>query len=216
LAKKQKNNISLLIQVGLIIDRTKEINIITENIKKYKHQETNMKILMKKMSSFTLIKVKFIIELLLAAGAMIAIPAVILSTDITLITNPLGLGIIIGSLLFFGLTSYFGCIRPYKLYQKLPEALVETDGEFLYIHSRKEEKIPLSALEGSIVHVELPHMFRNAFVGELLIHLLSQRYGNITLDIPEYGEYTIYFVENVMETADDFKRYAANELDKYC
>ena len=96
-----------------------------------------MKVLVRKMSSLGLLKFRMISGTILMTAAMISIPVLIACMDVTLFLNPYVLGFVIAEMLFFGLVVYFFCIRPYFTYRALPEVLVETDGEFLYIHSKK-------------------------------------------------------------------------------
>ena len=49
-----------------------------------------------------------------------------------------------GGILFFRSDGHLRFVRPYCLYLKLPEIQAEYDDEFLYIHAKKEAKIPLA------------------------------------------------------------------------
>jgi hypothetical protein len=103
-------------------------------------------------------------------------------------------------------------VRPYVLYRKLPEVQAESDGEFLYIHAKKEAKIPMAALEDATVYVDLPYLLQRDFLREFLIHLFSEKYGNIVVEVPNHGTYKLYFVANAQDVADDFVRFISNQL----
>lgn len=90
----------------------------------------------------------------------------VLIHDHTLFANPTILSIVIITFIFFGVIGYFSFIRPYLIYKKLPHVLAETDGEFLYIHGKKEAKIPVSVLSEAIIDIDIPHMFQAGFMRE--------------------------------------------------
>lgn len=172
-----------------------------------------MKILVKKMSSFKILKVQMIVGAIIMLLAMIALPIAILIVDASLLLNPYMIGtVIVAMLIFAGFA--FAFIHPYFLYRKLPEVLVETDGEYLYIHGKKEAKIPLADLEGTSTFVHLPFLFSKELLAVLLTHLLSENYGDIDLEIPGYGNYKLRFVSNVRETSDDLIAYISEALTK--
>ena len=160
-----------------------------------------MKILVRKMSKLGLLRFKLIADMIILAAAILVPPIALFVADATLMANPYVLGVVVVAMLLFGLVGYFSSIRPYVLYHKLPEVLAQTDGEFLYIYGEKEAKIPLSALTDVFMHVDLPYMFQKELLGELLIHLFSEKYGSIDIEVPEYGKYRLRFVANVEETA---------------
>ena len=97
-----------------------------------------MKILVKKMSSFGILKVQMIVGAIIMLVALIALPVGIISGDPSLILNPYVLGVVLIGMLMFGSFAYFLFIRPYFIYRKSPEVLAETDGEYVYIHGKKE------------------------------------------------------------------------------
>jgi hypothetical protein len=110
------------------------------------------------------------------------------------LSEPLAWAILLGVALFFGLVGYGLFVRPYRLYLKLPEVLAEYDDEYLYIHSKKEAKIPLSELTYVNICAELPFLLHESFLREILIHFCSDEYGRIDLDIDGFGSYKLYFV----------------------
>ena len=170
-----------------------------------------MKILISKMKSLGLLKFELIIGTIIMAAAIIGLPIGIGSVDIALLANPYVLGTIAIAMLLFGLVGYTIFVRPYLLYRKLPAVLAETDGEFLYIHGKKEAKIPLSALEEATVYVQLPYILQKEFISEFIIHIFSEEYGTIVLDVPNYGSYKMRFVSHARETADKFIRFVSAE-----
>lgn len=166
-----------------------------------------MKILVKKMSSFGILKVQMIAGAIIMLVALIALPVGIISGDPSLILNPYVLGVVLIGMLMFGSFAYFLFIRPYFIYRKSPEVLAETDGEYVYIYGNKQAKIPLSAFEGAMVTYHLPFIYSKELVAVLLVHLFSDKYGDISLDVPEYGSYRLRFVSNVMETSDELTAF---------
>ena len=161
-----------------------------------------MKILVKKMNSFGILRVQMIVGAIVMIAAVIALPVAIMLGDPSLILDPYVLVVVIIGMLMFSAFAYFLFIRPYFTYRNTPEVLVEADGEYLYIHGKKEAKIPLAELDGTTTFVHLPFLFSNEFIGALLTYLVSEKYGDIDLDIPGYGGYKLRFVANVQQTAD--------------
>ena len=173
-----------------------------------------MKILVKKMSSFSILKVQMIIGAIVMAAAMVMLPVGIAVVDISLLLNPYLLGVVIIGMVMFGSFAYFLFIRPYFIYRKLPDVLVETDGEYLYIHGKKEAKIPLAELAGTSTFVHLPFLFSKELVAVLVTHLLSENYGDLDLDIPGYGSYKLRFVSNVQKTSNELIAFINEALTK--
>ena len=153
-----------------------------------------MKTLVKKMGSLKVLKVELIGGSIFSALAMTVIPISIFCIAPALLTEPLAWLIALGVVLFFGSVGYGLFVRPYRLYLKLPEILAEYDDEFLYIHSKKEAKIPLSELTYVNITAELPFLLHESFLREILIHFCSDEYGKIVLDIDGFGSYKLYFV----------------------
>ena len=162
-----------------------------------------MNVLVKKMSKFGILKVQMIVGAIFMAVAMIALPVGILAQDPSLILNPFILGVVVIGMLMFGSFAYFLFMRPYFIYRKSPEVLAETDGEFVYIYGKKQAKIPLSAFDGAVVTFQLPFIYSNEFIAVFLVHFLSEKYGDLIIDVPEYGSYKLRFVSNVKETAEE-------------
>jgi hypothetical protein len=162
-----------------------------------------MKILVKKMSRLGLLKVHLILGTVIMAVAFIGLPVGVLFIDPMLFTEPTALFIIAGGMLFFGSVGYFIYVRPYLLYQKTPDVQVEADDEFLYIHTiKKEAKIPLAEIEDITVFPDLPFIYHRSFLREMIIHEFSEQYGNIDLDIANFGSFKFRFVPQVEATSD--------------
>ena len=172
-----------------------------------------MKQLVKKISKTSLLMIELIAGSIIMAAAMLILPISIISIDPALLLNPYVLGIVVFGMLMFGLVGFFIFIRPYLLYRKLPAVQAEFDGEFLYIHSKKEAKIPLAALNEATVYVELPYLLQKEFLDEILVHLFSEKYGNILLEVPGHGNYRMYFVSHVQETADELIRFIEKAMN---
>jgi hypothetical protein len=166
-----------------------------------------MKTLIKKMASLKLLKVELIFGTVFSAIAMIAIPISIFCVAPDLLKVPLAWGIAFGIMLFFGLVGYGLFVHPYRLYHKLPDVQLEYDDEFLYIHSKKEAKIPLADLTYVHITAELPFLLHEGFLREVLIHLCSDEYGRIDLDIDGFGSYKLYFVPHAEDMEGELLKF---------
>jgi hypothetical protein len=159
------------------------------------------------MRSLKLLKVELILGTIFSAVAMIGIPVSIFCVAPDLLKEPLAWGIAFGTMLFFGLVGYGLFVHPYRLYLKLPEVQMEYDDEFLYIHSKKEAKIPLAELTYVYITAELPFILHESFWREMLIHFCSDEYGRIDLDIEGFGSYKLYFVPHAEEMEGKLLRF---------
>ena len=168
-----------------------------------------MNVLVRKMSSLKLLKVELILGTIFSAVAMVGIPISIFCLAPELLVEPLAWAIALGVVLFFGLVGYGLFVRPYRLYLKLPEVLLEYDDEFLYIHGKKEAKIPLAELTYVLIDAELPFLLHGSFWREMLIHYCSDEYGKISLDIDGFGCYKLHFVAH----AEDVERQLLKFFD---
>jgi hypothetical protein len=162
-----------------------------------------MNTLVKKMSSLGILKLEMIVGALLMVAAMILPPVGIAIEAPSLILNPYILGAMVIGILVFGAFAYFLFMRPYFMYRKSPEVLLDTDGEYVYVYGQKQAKIPLSAFEGATVTYHLPFIYSNEFIAVLIVHLFSEEYGDLILDVPGYGSYKLHFVARVKKTADE-------------
>ena len=168
-----------------------------------------MKTLVSKMSSLKLLKIEMFAGALVMAIAIILLPVGVITVDIELLANPYILGVLLIGALFFASVGYFIFIRPYIVYRKLPTVQVETDGEYLYIHTKKEAKIPLSSLDGAIAYSELPFIYQKEFLREIIIHLFSDEYGIVVLEIPDYGTFKMRFVSYADRVAQELANFIA-------
>ena len=166
-----------------------------------------MKTLVTKMNKLGLLKFVLITYAVIMIALALAMPITILILDVTLFANPTVIGMCLIAVLFFGGLGYLTFIRPYVIYRKLPEVLAETDGEFLYIHGKKEAKIPLSDISNVTVYTHLPYILQQGFLREFIIHIFSSNYGDIELDIPGYGDYKLPFVANVADVSDEVIKF---------
>lgn len=166
-----------------------------------------MKVLIRKMSSLKLLKVELILGTIFSAIAMIGIPISIFCLAPALLREPLAWGIVFGIIIFFGLVGYGLFVHPYRLYLKLPDVQLEFDDEFLYIHSKKEAKIPLADLTYVHITAELPFLLHESFLREIVIHLCSDEYGRIDLDIEGFGNYKLYFVPHAEYMEGELLRF---------
>ena len=166
-----------------------------------------MSVLVRKMTSLKLLKVELILGTVFSAIAMIGIPISIFCLAPDLLKEPLAWGIAFGVLLFFGLVGYGLFVHPYRLYHRLPDVQMEYDDKFLYIHSKKEAKIPLADLTYVHITAELPFLFQEGFLREMVIHLCSDEYGRIDLDIDGFGSYKLYFVPHAQDMESELLRF---------
>ena len=166
-----------------------------------------MKILVRKMSSLKLLKVELILGAVFSAVSMIGIPIGLFCVAPNLLAEPLAWVIVLISMLFFGLVGYFIFVHPYRLYLKLPDIQAEYDDEFLYIHGKKEAKIPLAEITYVHITAELPFLLHESFLREFLIHLCSDEYGRIDLDIEGFGSYKLYFVPHAKDMENKLFRF---------
>ena len=162
-----------------------------------------MKTLVTKMDKLGLLRVVLIYYAVIMIALALALPVTIMVIDITLMTNPTVLGLSIIDILFFGLLGYFTFIRPYIMYHKLPKILAETDEEFLYIHGKKEVKIPLKEIDYAEVDAHVPYIFQPGFLREFIIHIFSSNYGTVVLEIENFGKFKMPFVANAEDVANE-------------
>ena len=174
-----------------------------------------MKVLVKKMNNLGLLKFVIIFYAVVTTALALALPVTMLVIDVTLLANPTVLGLSLIAMLFFGLIGYFISIRPYNIYRQLPEVLAETDGKFLYIHGKKESKILLSSLADASVEVNVPYLFQPGFFRELLIHVFSSKYGDVILEVPNYGTFKMSFVANAEDVANELVYFISQIANDY-
>ena len=154
------------------------------------------------MSSFGILKLEMLIGAIIMVAAMIVLPVGIAVEDASLLLNPYVLLVVVIGMLMFGAFAYFLFMRPYLIYRKSPEVLAQTDGEYVYLYGKKQARIPLSAFAGATVTFQLPFIYSNELIAVFLVHMFSEQYGDLILDVPEYGSYRLRFVSNAKETAD--------------
>ena len=166
-----------------------------------------MKPLVKKMSSLKALKVQLIIGIIFSAAAMVFIPVSVFCLAPALLGEPLAWAIVLGIVLFFGLVGYGCYVRPYRLYLALPEVQVEYDDEFLYIHGKKEAKIPLAEITYVHITAELPFLFYEGFLREMVVYSFSEEYGKIDLEIEGFGNYKLRFVPHAKDMEGELLKF---------
>jgi hypothetical protein len=171
-----------------------------------------MKVLVKKMSSFTILRAQMIFGAIVMAAVVIMLPVGIATTDASLLLNPYVIAVVASGMLMFGAFVYFLFIRPCLEYRKAPEVLAATDGQFLYLYGRKEATIPLSDLAGAVVTYDLPFIYSHELVAVLLTHLFSEKYGDLSIDVPGHGSYKLCFVSDVKATAEELIAFLSAEV----
>jgi hypothetical protein len=162
-----------------------------------------MKVLVKKMEKLGLLKFVNIFYAIIMIGLALVIPVTIIIIDVTLMTNPTVIGLTLIGLLFYGVIGYLVFIRPFAVYRQLPEVMVETDGEFLYIHGKKEAKIPINEIDYAEVDTDIPYVFQPGFLREFIIHIFSSNYGTVILEIENFGRFKMPFVADAEEVSDE-------------
>ena len=173
-----------------------------------------MRVLVKKMSSLGILKLQMLIGAIVMLAVVILLPASMMMEDVSLILNPYVLGAVVIGMLMFGSFAYFLFMRPYLLYRKSPDVLAETDGEYLYLHGKKEAKIPLSDIEEATVSVNLPYLYSKELIAVLLIHLFSEQYGDLIVEIPGHGSYKLRFVSNVQTAAQELTHFMEDAMHR--
>ena len=166
-----------------------------------------MNVLVRKMSSLKLLKAELVLGTVFSVIAMMAIPVSMFCLAPALLAEPIAWAVALGIILFFGLVGYGLFVRPYRTYLKLPDVQLEYDDKFLYIHSKKESKIPLDDLTYVQITAEIPFIFHTSFLREMLIHLCSDEYGRIDLDIDGFGSYKLYFVPHAKDMEGELLRF---------
>ena len=166
-----------------------------------------MNILIRKISKPGLLLVELIFGVLLMGAAAVLLPVAVAQVDIALFLDPFVFGIVAIGMLFFILVAYFRLIRPYIVYRRFPDVQAETDGKNLYIHANKEACIPLSSLARATVRVELPYLLQKEFLREFIIHLFSEEYGTVVLEIPGHGTYKMRYVSRARSSANELTRF---------
>ena len=173
-----------------------------------------MTVLARKITKLGLLKFQIVIGSLVMAAAIIGLPLGIMFADSSLMTNPYILGTIFIGMLFFALVGFICFIRPYILYRKFPEVQAETDGEFLYIHTKKEAKIPLASISKVYVRADLPYLLQKEFISEFLVHMFSGEYGNVVLEISGYGKYKMRFIAQAKATEQELALFLNNAMNQ--
>lgn len=166
-----------------------------------------MKTLISRIAKPGLIKFEFILGIIFMALALFGIPGAMMIYNIELLAEPSILGTIIVASLVITLVAFLRFVLPYINYRKYPLVQVETDGEFLYIHTKKEAKIPLVDLENVYVNADLPFIFQKEFLREFIVHMASGEFGDVTLEIPNYGTYKMRYVERATESANELAKF---------
>ena len=171
-------------------------------------------VLVEKMKASAVLRAELIIGIVLMSLAAIFLPLSIYCIDPILLTEPLMLAVVFIGASFFALVGLIGFVRPYLLYRKTPEVIVEADEEFLYIHTKNEVKIPLSKLSEAVVDVDNHFIWQVSFLRRILVYLLSDRYGDIVLEVADYGRYKLRFVSQVEDTAAELLRFLDETMNK--
>lgn len=155
-----------------------------------------MNIIATKAKNVTVLIIRLVIGALISAAAVIGIPIAAVVYELSF-TDPYVAGILLAIMAGFALVGYFCFMRPYIIYRKTPDIQAETDGEYLYLHGKKEAKIPLAELKDAYINDETP----NINTSDFLIHLLSERYGHVVIEDYKHGNYKLWFVSEAKAAA---------------
>ena len=166
-----------------------------------------MTTLVTKMTKYKLLTVELILGTLLMLAGIIVLPGSIIAYDAELLLNPYVFGVVLIGMLFFGLVGFFAYVRPFIIYKRLPKVLAEADDKYLYIHTKKEAKIPLEALLNAYISVSYPFIFDKEVIYEIIVHIFSEEYGNVILEIPDFGTYKLRFVSHAADAVDELNRF---------
>lgn len=156
-----------------------------------------MNILAKTTNKKSLFTLDLIVGIVIMAAAVIAIPIAIFSIDPSLVEIPAIWILVIALVLFFGSVGFFGYLRPFLIFRKMPKVQAETDGEYLYLHGKKEAKLPLAALAKAKIHEEIPYLISWSFI----VHLASEQFGNVVIKVPKHGKFKLYYVARARQVA---------------
>lgn len=167
-----------------------------------------MKVLAEKTQKKLLIYIYLAIGIILGIIGVVVIPILIFSIDPILIQEPLAWAIVVGIALFFALTGYITGVRPLILYKNTPDVIIETDGEKLYIHGKKEAVIPLKEMEGTYLDAFPPYMLTREF----FVHLFSGLYGKVIIETPNHGNYKCHFVQDCRKVVQDIHSLIVENL----
>lgn len=166
-----------------------------------------MNVLARKTKQTMVLTVYLIFGILIMGAAFLVLPIGVFARSPELLTNLYLWGAVVLGMLFFGSIGFFGFVRPYILFRKLPEIQAETDGTYLYIHSKKEAKIPLADMDGTYLDATTPYVMSQEFI----VHLLSDRYGDVIIQVPGYGKYKLYFISRAQDVPAVIAALVANQ-----
>ena len=168
-----------------------------------------MKIIATKTKHFSVFIIELVLGMIIVSATIVGLPIGVLFLDSSLFSNLPFMGFILAIMFIFTLIGYFFFVRPYQLYRKMPEIQAQTDGEYLYINSKKKAKIPLADLENAYINSEIPNFMSNQFI----IHLLSEEYGNVVIEVPKHGKYRLYYISHASDVASTIIRLAEPNYD---
>lgn len=168
-----------------------------------------MKPIAKKTEKKFLIIFDLVVGVLTGIFGGIIVPILIFCLDPSFLTNVYIWITALGLLLFFGLISYFASFRPLMIFKKAKSIQAETDGEYIYFHGNKEAKIPLKEMEGTSIDISIPYLLSHEFI----IHFVSEQYGKVIVDVPNYGVYKLYYVSNAKDVMMDIKKLIEDNLE---
>lgn len=168
-----------------------------------------MKTVAKKTDKKALIIFDLVVGILVGIFGGIVVPVLIFCLDPEFLTNIYIWITAIGLLLFFGLITYATAIRPLMLFKKSKEIQAETDGEYIYFYGNKEAKIPLKEMEGTSIDIQVPYLLSHEFI----IHLVSEQYGKLIINVPNYGKYKLYYIANAKDVMYEIKNLIETKLN---
>ena len=62
--------------------------------------------------------------------------------------------------------------------------------------------------------MDIPFLLQKEFISEILIYLFSEEYGNVILEVPEYGKYKLRFVAHAREAAEELSMTLYQEVNR--
>lgn len=167
-----------------------------------------MKTIARKTEKKFLIIFDLIIGVITGIFGGIVVPVLIFCLDPSFLTNIYIWITVLGLFLFFGLITYFVSLRPLMIFKKTKNIQAETDGEYIYFHGNKEAKILLKEMEGTSIDISIPYLLSHEFI----IHFVSEQYGKVIINVPNYGKYKLYFVSNAKDVMMDIKKVIEDNL----
>lgn len=154
-----------------------------------------MTVLGKKTKVSILIYLELVAAIVLYIMAIGSVIALAIYDALSLLVEPMIL-VIVGP---FYLAAIFGgiwLIKRFTLYRKMPEKVIETDGEKVYLHLKEEHEFKMK---------DIASVF--AIPESALVHLFLGGYGTVEIKLNNGKKYKILYIEKANAVPDKFGKY---------